>query len=101
MSVVISLSSFFSSCAPPATEITTITPQAAEQTVTVRGKVITIAPLINQAAYEVQDAQGNSIWVLTRGKAPQLQSEVNATGKVKFESIAVDGIELAQVHLEE
>jgi predicted phage gp36 major capsid-like protein len=88
------------SCAPTV-EIASLTPQSANQSVQVTGKVITIAPMINQAAYELQDKNGNSIWILTRKTLPKVESEVTASGKVKFDSIAEENQELAQVYIEE
>lgn len=90
----------FTSCAS-LTSISALTPQSKDQRVTVQGKVVTIAPMMNQSAYEVQDPQGNSIWVLTSRTPPQLQSDVSATGTVKFESIVVEGQEIGQVYVEE
>lgn len=88
------------SCSP-LVEISSLTPQSVNQSVQVTGKVITIAPMVNQAAYELQDKNGHSIWILTRKTPPKVESEVTASGTVKFESIAQDNFELAQVYIEE
>lgn len=74
--------------------------QPLDQSVQVKGKVITVAPMINQSAYELQDDRG-TVWILTKKQPPKLDSEVTATGKVKFESIQVEGEELADRYLEE
>ncbi len=88
------------SCAPTV-EISSLTPQSIHQSVQVTGKVITIAPMINQSAYELQDKNGNSIWILTRKTPPKIESEVTASGKVKFDSIVEETLELAQIYIEE
>jgi uncharacterized membrane protein len=88
------------SCAPTA-EISSLSPQSVNQSVQVSGKVVTIAPMINQAAYEIQDKAGNTIWILTKKTPPKLESEITASGKVKFDSIAPDNIEIAQIYIEE
>jgi hypothetical protein len=74
--------------------------QPLEQPVQVKGKVITVAPMINQSAYEIQDDRG-TVWILTKKQPPKLDSEVSATGKLKFESIQVEGEEIADRYLEE
>jgi RecJ-like exonuclease len=74
--------------------------QPLDQSVQVKGKVITVAPMINQSAYEVQDDRG-TVWILTKKQPPKLDSEVSATGKLKFESIQVEGEEIADRYLEE
>ncbi len=90
---------FLTSCAAtiPSSDLQN---QPLGQSVQIKGKVITVAPMINQAAYEIQDDRG-TVWILTKKKPPQLDSETTATGKVKFESIQVEGEELADRYLEE
>jgi uncharacterized membrane protein len=91
------------SCAPTVgiVEISSLTPQSVNQSVQVTGKVITIAPMLNQVAYELQDKNGNSIWILTRKTPPKVESEVTASGTVKFDSIVQDNLEIAQIYIEE
>jgi len=86
-----------SSCAPTVST-STIQTQPPGQTVEVKGKVITVAPMINQVAYEVQDSAG-SIWVISQKQPPKLDSEISTTGKVKFESIQVEGQEIAEHYI--
>lgn len=86
-----------SSCAPTVST-STIQTQLPGQTVQVKGKVITVAPMINQVAYEVQDSAG-SIWVMSPKQPPQLNSEVSIVGKVKFESVQVEGQEIAERYI--
>ncbi len=93
------LTLFLTSCAAtiPSSDLQN---QPLDQSVQVKGKVITVAPMINQSAYELQDDRG-TVWILTKKQPPKLDSEVTATGKVKFESIQVEGEELADRYLEE
>lgn len=86
-----------SSCAPTVST-STIQTQPADQQVQVKGKVITVAPMINQVAYEVQDS-GGSIWVMSQKQPPKLDSEISTRGKVKFESIQVEGQEIAERYI--
>lgn len=93
------LPQFLTSCAStiPSSDLQK---QPLNQSVQVKGKVITVAPMINQSAYEIQDDRG-TVWILTKKQPPKLDSEVTATGKVKFESIQVEGEELGDRYLEE
>ena len=86
-----------SSCAPTVST-STIQTQPPGQTVELKGKVITVAPMINQVAYEVQDSAG-SIWVISQKQPPKLDSEISIAGKVKFESIQVEGQEIAERYI--
>ncbi len=90
---------FLTSCAATV-PIANFNNQPLGQSVQVKGKVITVAPMINQSAYEIQDDRG-TVWILTKKQPPKLDSEVSVTGKVKFESIPVEGEELADRYLEE
>ena len=87
------------SCAPTV-EISTLNPQSVNQSVQVTGKVITIAPMLNQVVYEMEE-KGQSIWILTRQTPPKLGSTVTVSGKVRFESIAQDNVEVAHLYIEE
>lgn len=86
-----------SSCAPTVSTAT-IQTQPPDQAVQVKGKVITVAPMINQVAYEVQDSSG-AIWVISQKQPPKLDSEISIAGKVKFESIQVEGQEIAERYI--
>lgn len=85
------------SCAPTVST-SNIQSQSPDQSVQIKGKVITIAPMIKQVAYEVQDGEG-SIWVMSQKQPPKLDSEISTTGKVKFESIQVEGQEIAERYI--
>ena len=85
------------SCAPTVST-STIQSQPADQSVQIKGKVITVAPMIKQVAYEIQDGAG-SIWVMSQKQPPKLDSEISTTGKVKFESIQVEGQEIAERYI--
>ncbi|MBD2329506.1 hypothetical protein [Alkalinema sp. FACHB-956] len=68
--------------------------------VKISGQVISIAPMVGQVAYEVQDATGR-IWVLSRQlPPPQPNSMVTVTGTVQATSIVINGEDLGEVYLE-
>lgn len=87
------------SCAPTV-EVSTLKPQSVNQSVQVTGKVIAIAPMLNQVMYELEE-KGQSIWILTRQTPPKLGTQVTVSGKVRFESIALDKSEIAHLYIEQ
>lgn len=84
----------------PSVEISTLNAQSINQSVTVTGTVVTIAPMLNQVVYEMEE-KGQSIWILTRQTPPKLGSRVTVSGKIRFESIAPDNVEMAHLYIEE
>ncbi|MGI0491979.1 hypothetical protein ACN4EG_09210 [Alkalinema pantanalense CENA528] len=74
---------------------------AETDSVKISGQVISIAPMLDQVAYEVQDETGR-VWVLSRKlPPPQHNSVVTVTGKVKSTSIVINGEELGEAYLED
>lgn len=98
LSIVVLLGTIALSSCAPTVSTSTIQIQPLGKTVEVKGKVITVAPMINQVAYEVQDSVG-SIWVISQKQPPKLDSEISVAGKVKFESIQVEGQEIAERYI--
>ncbi|OUC13707.1 MAG: hypothetical protein B0A82_15495 [Alkalinema sp. CACIAM 70d] len=76
-------------------------PKAETESIKISGQVISIAPMLGQVAYEVQDATGQ-VWVLSRKlPPPQQNSVVTVMGKVKSTSIVINGEELGEIYLED
>ncbi len=98
MNITVILGTIALSSCTPTVSTSTIQMQLPGQTVQVKGKVITVAPMINQVAYEVQDSDG-SIWVMSQKQPPRLDTEISTIGKVKFESIQVEGQEIAERYI--
>ncbi len=98
LKIVVLLGTIALSSCTSTVPILTIQTQPIDQQVQVKGKVITIAPMINQVAYEVEDS-GGLIWVMSQKQPPKLDSEISIAGKVKFESIQVDGQEIAERYI--
>ena len=84
----------------PVNAIETLTPQTADTTVTIRGRVGKHAPFLNSSAYEVQDDSG-SLWVVTTQPAPASGTKVLLKGQVRYQSIPLAGKEVGEVYLEE
>ena len=87
------------SCAPTV-EVSTLNSQSINQSVQVTGKVVTIAPMLNQVMYELEE-KGQRVWVLTRQAPPKLGTQVTVSGKVRFDSIALDKAEIAHLYIEQ
>jgi hypothetical protein len=66
----------------PTMKIIELSPKAEGDRVVVQGKVLSIAPMVKQSAYEVQDESG-VVWVLTNGKPPQRYAQVKVHGVVR------------------
>ena len=76
-------------------------PTAEAKSVKIAGQVISIAPMVGQVAYEVQDATGQ-VWVLSRKlPPPQQNSVVTVTGQVRSTSIVINGEDLGEIYLED
>lgn len=68
--------------------------------VSIKGKVVNIAPLVEHTAYQVQDSSG-SIWVLTTQTPPKQGDEVAIEGMIKYQSIPIEGIDFGEVYLQQ
>ena len=60
-----------------------------------KGKVANQAPFLEGGAYELQDNTG-SIWVVTSRPLPNAGEERSIQGRLKYESIPVEGNELGE-----
>ncbi|MGV0025500.1 hypothetical protein [Phormidesmis priestleyi] len=81
------------------TKISEIQKGKTNYTVRLQGKIVAQAPLLGQRAFELQDATGK-IWVVTKEKLP-VATEVKVTGKVRYQSILLEGRESGTVYLEQ
>ncbi|MEB3291881.1 MAG: hypothetical protein VKJ24_01850 [Synechococcales bacterium] len=67
----------------------------------VSGTVITVAPMLGQAAYEVADDRGNSLWILTKDQPPTPNSQVTVRGTLRYQSVTIEGEDLGSLYLEQ
>jgi hypothetical protein len=56
-----------------------------------KGKVQSIAPLLDVGAYQITDGTGN-IWVFTNNKLPIPGEEMTIKGRVNYQSVAPEGM---------
>jgi hypothetical protein len=85
----------------PSTPIAQIQRHQENSVVQISGTVITVAPMLGQAAYEVADDRGNSLWVLTKDKAPTANSQVTVRGTVRYQPITIEGQDIGELYLEQ
>jgi len=85
-------------CEPSTTSIAQIPAKKSGKNVYITGKVVHIAPLLNNAAYQVEDATGK-IWVVTENKPPQLGQKVNLKSKIEYQSLPFAGGDLGDFYL--
>lgn len=67
------------------------------KTVYLTGKVVHLAPFVDNAAYQLADSTGK-IWVVTQ-ELPQLGKEITIKGKIKHQSLPFEGQELGDFYL--
>ncbi|MEM7759813.1 MAG: hypothetical protein AAF298_17040 [Cyanobacteria bacterium P01_A01_bin.40] len=71
-----------------------------EKTVYLAGKVVQIAPFVEHAAYQIEDATGK-IWVVTTQVPPQVGESINLKGQIKYQSLPFAEQELGELYLVE
>lgn len=68
------------------------------KTVYLTGKVVHLAPFIDNAAYQLADSTGE-IWVVTSQKPPPIGQEIKVKGKIEYQSLLLDRQELGDFYL--
>jgi len=70
------------------------------KTVSLQGKVVHLAPFLDNSAYQLEDSTGK-IWVVTTQNPPQLSQQIEIKGKVKFQSLPFAEQELGDFYIVE
>ena len=73
-------------CEPSPVAIAQITEKKIGKNVYITGKVVHIAPLVDNFAYQVEDATGK-IWVVTANKPPQFGQTIYIKSEIKYQSL--------------
>ena len=84
----------------PINAIAEIDQANSQKTIQIKGKVITIAPLIHRGAYQLSDQTG-TIWVLTNQPLPDTGAEIIVRGQLQYQSIPVGREDLGEFYLVE
>lgn len=69
-------------------------------TVILEGTVRDRVPLVDAQVYQLQDASG-SLWVVSGNTGLQVGETVRIRGKLRFQSIPVEGQELGELYVEQ
>lgn len=87
-------------CKPSLISIDEVFQKKAGKTVYLTGKVTHLAPLIDLAAYQIQDQTGN-VWIVTSSTPPQIGKMVTIKGKIEYQSLPFEQQELGGFYLVE
>ena len=80
--------------------INAIAEQSKTETIYITGKVIKVAPLLGNNAYQVQDSTG-SIWVITTANLPSVGQNILIKCQIKSQSLSLVNQELEELYLVE
>lgn len=72
--------------------------EKSEKIVRVKGTVEKTVPLIRSSSYKIQDDTG-SVWVVTSGSLPMLETEIRIEAKVQIQNIVIGDEELNKLYL--
>ena len=87
-------------CQTPSISVADISPKKIGRTVYLTGTVVQIAPLIDNAAYQLKDNTGK-IWVVTSHNSPQLNQLIKIEGKIEHQSLPFAERELGDFYIVE
>ena len=73
-------------CQPSQISIEQISEKKVGKTVYLTGKVIHLAPFVDNSAYQLEDSTGK-IWVVTTDKPPTINKTINIKGKIEYQSL--------------
>ena len=87
-------------CQTPSISVADISPKKIGRTVYLTGTVVQIAPLIDNAAYQLEDSTGQ-VWVVTSHNTPQLGQLIKIEGKIEHQSLPFADRELGDFYIVE
>jgi hypothetical protein len=85
---------------PPLSAIANLREREKGSIVVIQGTVGQSAPFIGSAAYQVQDKTG-TIWIRTTNPVPPPGKTITIRGKIDYQSILVDNLEVGEIYLVE
>lgn len=88
------------SCQKSLISIEEVAEKKTGKTVYLTGKVVHLAPFVDNAAYQIEDATGK-IWVVTPQTPPKIGQQINIKGKVEYQSLPFAEQELGDFYLVE
>ncbi len=87
-------------CRTPLISVEDISQKKVGKTVYLTGKVVHIAPFVDNAAYQLEDATGRA-WVVTTQNPPIFGQQINIKGKIEYQSLPFAEQELGDFYLVE
>lgn len=88
------------SCKTSLISINQISPKQVGKTVYLTGKVVHLAPFVDNAAYQIEDTTGK-VWVVTTLSPPKLGQQISIKGKIEYQSLAFAEQELGDLYIVE
>lgn len=88
------------SCRTPLISIEDISSNKIGKIVYLTGTVVHLAPLLDNAAYQIEDPTGE-IWVVTTQNPPKLGQQIEVKGKIEYQSLPFAERELGDFYLVE
>jgi hypothetical protein len=83
---------------PPTVKVEEISQE--QNRIKVEGIVLSLIPLINGFAYELEDETG-SVWVVTGEQKPRVGDTLSVEGMVKYQDFMIDGEDQGSIYLEQ
>ncbi|MEO0834694.1 MAG: hypothetical protein AAFY16_01640 [Cyanobacteria bacterium J06642_3] len=87
-------------CGDSVVDVAKISATKLDKTVSLTGKVVQVAPFVENAAYQIEDDTGK-IWVVTTKAAPQPGAKIQIKGKIQYQSLPFAEQELGELYLVE
>ena len=87
-------------CQASLISIQEISAKKVNKTVLLTGKVVHLAPLIDQTAYQIEDATGK-IWIVTSQTPPKINQLISIKGKINYQSLPFAKQELGDFYVVE
>ena len=84
-------------CRTPLISIEDISSKKIGRTVYLTGKVVHLAPLLDNAAYQLDDTTGK-IWVVTTQNPPEFGQQIEIKGKIEYQSLPFADRELGDFY---
>ena len=87
-------------CRASLISIEDISSKEIDKTVYLAGNVVHVAPLVDRAAYQINDTTG-TIWVITAQEPPKFGQQVNIKGKIQHQNLSFAGRQLGDFYVVE
>ncbi|MGD1921516.1 MAG: hypothetical protein ACFCAD_23065 [Pleurocapsa sp.] len=87
-------------CEPSQIYIEQISARKEGKTVNLTGKVVHLAPFVDNSAYQIEDLTGRA-WVVTTKKPPKIGQQISIQGKIEYQSLPFAEQELGDFYIVE